>query len=69
KRTKKADVPLIAVVGDIGDDIDQAYQLGLSAVFSINRVAKDFKQVMKRAPKDLELTVDNIMRFLQRLGW
>ena len=39
KRTKKAGIPLDAVVGDIGDGIDAAYQMGVSGIFSINRVA------------------------------
>jgi glycerate kinase len=67
RRTKRQDVPLVAVVGDIGDPIEGAYDGGVSAIFSINRVAKDFKQVMARAPQDLALTMDNLMRFLHRL--
>jgi len=66
-RTKKANVPLIAVVGDIGDDIEAAYDLGVSAIFSINRVAIDFKFAKTRAKDDLLLTMDNIMRFIHRI--
>lgn len=67
KRTKQKNVPLVAIVGDIGDPIDGAYDRGVSAIFSINRVAKEFKQVMARAPQDLALTMDNLMRFLHLL--
>ncbi|MDF2540989.1 MAG: glycerate kinase [Herbinix sp.] len=67
-RTKKANVPLIAVVGDIGDGIEEAYAKGVSGIFSINRVAVEYKDAKKRAKEDLYLTVDNIMRFLKRLG-
>jgi glycerate kinase len=63
RRTKKAGVPLIAVVGDIGDDIDEAYGIGVSAIFSINRVAVDYTQAKPRAKSDLALTMDNILRF------
>jgi glycerate kinase len=63
KRTKKAGVPLIAVVGDIGDDINAAYDMGVSAVFSINRVAVDYPKAKLRAKNDLALTMDNILRF------
>jgi glycerate kinase len=63
KRTKKAGVPLIAVVGDIGDDIDAAYEKGVSAIFSINRVAVDYPAAKLRAKSDLRLTMENIMRF------
>jgi glycerate 2-kinase len=69
RRTKRKNVPLIAVVGDIGEDVEGAYDEGVSAIFSINRVAKDFKQVIARAPQDMELTVDNLMRFVKRMGW
>lgn len=67
RRTKQKGVPLVAVVGDIGDPIEGAYDGGVSAIFSINRVAKEFKQVMARAPQDLALTMDNLMRFLHLL--
>ncbi|QTQ13522.1 glycerate kinase [Treponema parvum] len=63
KRTKKADVPLIAVVGDIGDDIEEAYTKGVSAIFSTNRVAVDYSKAKLRAKKDMALTMENIMRF------
>jgi glycerate kinase len=68
RRTKKAGVPLIAVVGDIGDGIDTAYDMGLSAVFSINRVAVPFSEAKKRAKDDLRLTMDEIMRLSQAAG-
>ena len=59
---------MVAIVGDIGDSIEAAYDEGLSAIFSINRVARDFKHVIGRAPSDMELTMDNLMRFVKRLG-
>jgi glycerate kinase len=67
KRTKKAKVPLIAIVGDIGDDIEEAYEKGVSGIFSINRVAVEYKDARKRAREDLYLTVDNIMRYMQAI--
>jgi glycerate kinase len=63
RRAKKEGVPLVAVVGDIGDNIDEAYELGVSAVFSINRVAVDYSRARLRAKSDLALTMENIMRF------
>lgn len=68
RRTKKRGVPLIAVVGDIGDGIEKAYEEGVSAVFSINRVAVDFSQAKPRSKSDMVLTMDNLMRFLKRMG-
>jgi len=63
-RTKKKGVPLIAIVGDIGDDIEGAYDEGVSAIFSINRVAIPFKEAKLRCESDLALTMDNLMRFI-----
>lgn len=62
---KKLDVPLIVVAGDIGDGVEEAYDVGISAVYSINRVAKPFVEVRNRAKDDLYLTVDTICRMLK----
>jgi len=64
RRTKKMGVPLIAIVGDIGDNIEGAYDEGVSAIFSINRVAVPFKEAKLRCGSDLALTMDNLMRFI-----
>lgn len=69
RRTKKVNVPLIAIVGDIGDDIESAYDEGVSGIFSINRIAVPFKDAKLRSKNDLMLTADNLMRFLYRLGY
>ncbi|MDT4761315.1 glycerate kinase [Sphaerochaeta sp. PS] len=68
RRAKKANVPVVAVVGDISDDVEGAYEEGVSAIFSINRLAVDFKIAKTRAHQDMEKTVDNLMRFLKRMG-
>lgn len=63
KRAKKLNVPVIAVVGDIGDNIDSCYDNGVCSIFSINRVAVPFKEARPRAKEDLRLTIDTIARF------
>lgn len=67
KHTQKANIPLVAIVGDIGDDIEAAYDKGVTAIFSINRVAVDFKIAKTRAKDDLALTMDNLMKFIHRI--
>ena len=69
RRAKKAGVPLVAIVGDIGDGIEAAYDQGVSAIFSTNRVAVPFSQAKVRGKSDLALTVDNLARFLARMGF
>ncbi|MCI8441800.1 MAG: glycerate kinase [Provencibacterium sp.] len=68
RRAKRQGVPVIAVVGDIGDDIEGVYEQGVTGVFSINRVAVDFKQAKVRSRSDLEKTVENLMRYMQAMG-
>ncbi|MDR2020424.1 MAG: glycerate kinase [Treponema sp.] len=64
RRAKKQGVPVIAVVGDIGDAIEGAYDEGVRAIFSINRRAIPFQEARTRCKRDLALTMDNLLRFL-----
>lgn len=65
QRAKALPVPVIAVVGDIGDNMEGAYDMGVSAIYSINRVAVDFSKAKTRSESDLALTVDTVMRTLK----
>ncbi len=67
-RAKRLGIPVIAIVGDIGDDIACIYDEGVSGVFSINRVAVPYEEAKARAEKDLALTMDNLMRFIGTLA-
>ena len=58
-------VPVIAVVGDVGDGIETVYGMGVTAVFSINRVAVPYEKARLRAEGDLRATVTDIMRLLK----
>ena len=64
-RAKRHNVPVIAVVGDIGDDIEQIYSEGVSSIFSINTLAIPFTQAKLRSCKDLAFTMDNLMRCIR----
>lgn len=65
KRTFPYHIPTVAIVGDIGEDITSIYQMGISAVFSINQVAIPFSESKKRSKQDLARTTENILRFLK----
>ena len=67
RRTKKYGVPLLAIVGDVGDDIEAVYDEGVTGIFSINRVAIPYQEARCRARADLALTVDNILRFMKHI--
>lgn len=64
KRAVKQNVPVIAVVGDIGDDVEKAYEMGVSSIISINRVAVPFEKAKTRSKSDMHLTIENLIRTL-----
>ena len=63
-RCRKAGVPVVAVVGQIGQGFEEMYQQGLTAVFSINRAAQLFAESRFHAGENLALTMENIARLL-----
>ena len=63
-RCRKAGVPVVAVVGQIGQGFEEMYQQGLTAVFSINRAAQPFAESRFHAGENLALTMENIVRLL-----
>ena len=67
RRAKRAGVPAVVVAGDIGDGIEGAYDMGVSAVFSTNRAAIPFAAARTRAEKDLRATLDGLIRLITAL--
>lgn len=67
RKAKEKNVPVVAIVGDIADNIESLYREGVSAIFSINRVALPYSEQKKRAKSDLALTMDNLMRYQKML--
>lgn len=67
RRCAPKNVPVVAIVGDIGDGVEEIYELGVTAVFSINRVALPFEQARTRSRSDLQKTMENLMRLIQRM--
>lgn len=65
RRAKDSGVPVIAIVGDVGDGIGAVYDLGVSAVFSTNQIAVPFEEARLRAKEDLAATAENVARFAQ----
>lgn len=65
RRAKQAGVHVIAVVGTIGNDIDAVYDMGISAIFSINPEPVSFDIAKLKSKENLALTMDNIVRMLK----
>ena len=64
KRAKKANVPVVAVVGCIGDGADGIYDLGVCSVFTTNHVPEPFELAMLKSHENLRRTARNLMGFL-----
>ena len=69
RRAKLKKVPVIAVVGDIGEGAELAYREGVTSILSINRLAIPFEEARKHSREDLKATADNLMRTLRAFGW
>ncbi|MDR0841483.1 MAG: glycerate kinase [Christensenellaceae bacterium] len=67
RRAKKQRVPVLAIVGEIGDNIGAIYEQGVSAIFSINRAPVDFSISKHHSAENLAIALDNLMRFLRAL--
>ncbi len=65
RRCKKANVPVIAVVGGVCDDIESVYEAGVTSVFSINRRPESLDISKHNTKENLAFTMDNIIRILK----
>lgn len=64
KRAKSLGIPVIVIAGGVGEDISAAYDLGISAVFSINRLPLDLSVSAPYSKQNLTLVTENIIRTL-----
>lgn len=65
RRARAMGVPVFAIVGDVADDAYGAYDVGVSAMFSINRLAVPRAQAKARSRTDYARTLDDILRALR----
>ena len=67
RRAQRLGIPVFAVVGDVGDDIGEAYRQGVTAIFSTNHLAIPFSEAKRRSKLDYRLTIENLFRALAAL--
>ena len=67
RRAKKANVPVVAVVGAIGDGADGIYDLGVCSVFTTNHMPVPFEVAKLHAHENLRRTARNLMGFLRAI--
>ena len=67
KTAKKYDIPVIAVAGNVGEDIEILYDYGFDAIFSILSGVQSLETALKNGEKNLERISENIARFILAL--
>ena len=65
RRAKKQNVPVIAVVGGVDLDVDEAYDEGVKAIFTINRLPQDLSVSSAYSDLNLAFAMDNILRMMK----
>lgn len=68
RRTKPREVPLLALVGGIAEDAAVGYDLGVTAMFGIDRSAQDFQEFAEKSAVYYQRTLEDILRLLQAIG-
>lgn len=66
-RAKRKEVPVIAVVGSIGEGMKAIYDMGVEAVISINQSPMPFEEARFLSRQNLEQTMETILR-IRRIG-
>lgn len=66
KRARKQGVPVTVIAG--GDEcIQEVYHMGVTSVFTINRLPQDFQISRHNSEENLESTMDNILRLIKSI--
>lgn len=64
-RSQKYKTPVIVVTGAIGENIQEAYNKGITAIFSINKEPMEFSKSALKSKENTILTMENILRLLK----
>jgi glycerate kinase len=67
QHAQRVGVPVLCLVGSIGEDIDEAYALGITSIISINPQPVDFHIAKTRAKENLFITLSNLARLFARI--
>lgn len=64
-RSQKYKTPVIVVTGAIGENIQEAYNKGITAIFSINKEPMEFSKSALKSKENMILTMENTLRLLK----
>jgi glycerate kinase len=65
KRAKLQNVPVSVIAGGADNGIEEAYDLGVTSIFSINRLPEAFETSRYKSVENMTFAVDNILRLIK----
>jgi glycerate kinase len=68
KLAKKYDIPVIALAGALGDDIDKLYNQGITSLFSISKAPTSLEYSMENAYSLISDTTERVFRIIKAIG-
>lgn len=68
KRAAKQNIPVTVIAGGADNGIDEAYNLGVTSIFSINRLPEAFETSRHKSVENMTFAIDNILRLIKSLG-
>ena len=63
RRAKAKGVPVVAIVGVVGEGVEAVYREGITAVFPTNRQALPFAEVRGRGVENYRRTLEDLLRY------
>lgn len=67
KRARIKNIPVIVIVGGADEGINEAYDLGVTSIFTINRLPEAYETSKHKSAKNLSFAVDNILRLVKSM--
>ena len=67
RRTSPRNIPLVAIVGGIDESASEAYDLGVTAMFGIDREAVAFADYADRSAECYRRTLEDILRLISAM--
>lgn len=67
RRAKAMGVPVVALVGVVGDDADAVYDEGITAVFNTNRAGLPFEKILNRGEEDYRRALESLLRYTKEI--
>jgi glycerate kinase len=67
KRAKEQNIPVIVIAGGTDSGIEEAYDMGVTSVFTINRLPEAFETSRFKSAENLAFAMDNILRLIKAL--